>query len=102
MGLSRLSIHRDDRTLVRARRVARGWWLTLLLCPVAGVAAQPLVLSDVEVRTLEAQANGADYSFLLARNITDHLTERGHLEPLLLVGIGYAGPSDESRVHGGR
>jgi hypothetical protein len=31
----------------------------------------------------------ADYSFLIARNITDHLAERGHLEEVVVVGLGY-------------
>ncbi|MDH3405144.1 MAG: alpha/beta hydrolase-fold protein [Acidobacteriota bacterium] len=34
----------------------------------------------------------ADYSFLLARNITDHLAERADLPEVILVGIGYDGP----------
>jgi predicted alpha/beta superfamily hydrolase len=34
----------------------------------------------------------ADYSFLIARNITDHLAERGDLPEVLLVGIAYDGP----------
>ena len=34
----------------------------------------------------------ADYSFLLARNITDHLAERDDLPEVILVGIAYDGP----------
>lgn len=34
----------------------------------------------------------ADYSFALARNIVEHLTDRGDLPPLVLVGIAYDGP----------
>jgi predicted alpha/beta superfamily hydrolase len=34
----------------------------------------------------------ADYSFLIARNITDHLAERNDLPPVILVGIAYDGP----------
>ena len=34
----------------------------------------------------------ADYSFLLARNISEHLSDRDHLKELILVGIAYAGP----------
>lgn len=34
----------------------------------------------------------ADYSFLLARNIVDHLSERDHLDEILVVGVGYGGP----------
>lgn len=33
----------------------------------------------------------ADYSFALARNIVEHLADRGDLPPLLLVGIAYDG-----------
>ena len=80
---------------------------------------RPLQLDRVEVRTLTANANGigyklyvalphgyaeskerypvvylldADYSFLIARNIADHLAERDHLRNLILVGIAYEGP----------
>ncbi len=34
----------------------------------------------------------ADYSFLVARSITDHLAERNDLPEVLLVGIAYEGP----------
>jgi predicted alpha/beta superfamily hydrolase len=34
----------------------------------------------------------ADYSFAIARNIVGHLSDRGHLEPALVVGIAYDGP----------
>lgn len=34
----------------------------------------------------------ADYSFAIAKNIVDHLTERNHLDEIILVGIAYAGP----------
>lgn len=40
----------------------------------------------------------ADYSFAIVKNITDHLTERGDLEGLLLVGIAYDGP-EQYRLH---
>lgn len=33
----------------------------------------------------------ADYSFAIAKNIVDHLTERNHLKEILVVGIAYAG-----------
>ncbi len=33
----------------------------------------------------------ADYSFALAKNITDHLSERNHLKEVILVGIAYTG-----------
>jgi predicted alpha/beta superfamily hydrolase len=35
----------------------------------------------------------ADYSFPIAHAVTRHLTERGHLPPIILVGIAYGGPS---------
>ncbi|MGH9458243.1 MAG: alpha/beta hydrolase, partial [Thermoanaerobaculia bacterium] len=35
----------------------------------------------------------ADYSFAIARNITEHLTQRNDLPPLILVGIAYGGPN---------
>jgi predicted alpha/beta superfamily hydrolase len=83
-------------------------------------AARGLQLERVEVRTLVSTANGvtyklyvslphgyetpgrrypvvylldADYSFLIARNITDHLAERQHLRELILVGVAYDGPN---------
>ncbi len=31
----------------------------------------------------------ADYSFAIARNVVDHLSDRDHLRPLLIVGVGY-------------
>jgi predicted alpha/beta superfamily hydrolase len=34
----------------------------------------------------------ADYSFALARNIVEHLSDRGHLTPAIVVGIAYDGP----------
>jgi predicted alpha/beta superfamily hydrolase len=40
----------------------------------------------------------ADYSFAIAKNITDHLSERNHLQELILVGIAYAGPN-KYRLH---
>lgn len=36
----------------------------------------------------------ADYSFALAKNISDHLNERNNLEGIILVGIAYAGPNN--------
>lgn len=82
-------------------------------------AAPPLVLEHTEVRTLASRHAGvgyklyvglpesyaesderypvvylldADYSFLLARNITQHLSQRDDLDEVLLVGIAYDGP----------
>jgi len=34
----------------------------------------------------------ADYSFAIARNVIEHLSDRDHLEPLILVSVAYAGP----------
>lgn len=33
----------------------------------------------------------ADYSFALAKNIVEHLSERNHLDQMIIVGIAYAG-----------
>lgn len=33
----------------------------------------------------------ADYSFGIAKNVTDHLSERNHLEDVIVIGIAYAG-----------
>jgi predicted alpha/beta superfamily hydrolase/peptidoglycan/xylan/chitin deacetylase (PgdA/CDA1 family) len=81
--------------------------------------AAPLVVERAEVRGLTSRINGveyelrisvphgyddpgkrfpvvvtldADYSFLIARNITDHLSERNHLEEVIVVGVAYGGP----------
>jgi hypothetical protein len=40
----------------------------------------------------------ADYSFAIARNTVEHLSDRGNLEPLILVGIAYGGP-DQYRLN---
>ena len=94
-----------------------------LLLPASGLAASdapPFVVERTEVRTLTSKENGvayklyvslphgygaagktfpvvylldADYSFLVARNITDHLSERQNLPELILVGIAYDRPS---------
>lgn len=34
----------------------------------------------------------ADYSFAIAKNIVDHLTQRNHLDEIIVVGIAYDGP----------
>ena len=36
----------------------------------------------------------ADYSFAIAKNITDHLSQRNHLKEMIIVGIAYAGPNN--------
>lgn len=40
----------------------------------------------------------ADYSFAIAKNITDHLSERNHLQEVIIVGVAYAGPN-KYRLH---
>ncbi len=40
----------------------------------------------------------ADYSFALAKNITDHLSERNHLDEVIIVGIAYEGENNY-RLH---
>lgn len=93
--------------------------LTILLLLSFGIAAEPIRVERTEERRLVAKSNGiayklsiafphgygaggkrypvvylldSDYSFLIARNIADHLAERDHLRELILVGIGYDGP----------
>jgi len=34
----------------------------------------------------------ADYSFAIARNVVEHLSDRNHLPPLIVVGVAYDGP----------
>ena len=87
--------------------------------PSAAPDRQPVTLRNTEVRHLRSRVNGvgytlqvglppgygapgerypvvylldADYSFALAKNVTDHLAERGDLAELLLVGIAYDPP----------
>lgn len=87
--------------------------------PEVSAAPRPLVVERVEVRDLKSKINGieyelrvalphgyedsearypvvfaldADYSFLIARGITDHLSEREHLDEVIVVGIAYGGP----------
>lgn len=87
--------------------------------PAAPSRPRPLVVERVEVRSLTSAINGveyelrvslphgyqdpdkrfpvvftldADYAFLIARNITDHLSERNHLQEVIVVGIAYGGP----------
>lgn len=79
---------------------------------------RPLAVERVEVRNLTSRVNGvtyqlrvglphgyadvsrrfpvvyildADYAFLIARNIVDHLSQRGHLPEVIVVGVAYAG-----------
>lgn len=88
--------------------------------PTAPEDPRPLIVDRVEVRGLTSEIHGveyelrislphgyaehperrfpvvytldADYSFLIARNVTDHLAERNHLREVLVVGIAYGGP----------
>lgn len=108
-------------TLIRPIPVTTIIAALLLIVSHAASAAdvRPLQLERIEVRTLVSEINGvgyklyialphgyeagsdrypvvylldADYSFLIARNIADHLAERQHLRELILVGIAYDGP----------
>lgn len=91
----------------------------------AAAEAPRLEIADTEVRALTAEHSGvdyqlyvrvpdvappqggfdvvylldADYSFLLARNISQHLADRDHLDRLLLVGIAYRGPDHAYRLN---
>jgi predicted alpha/beta superfamily hydrolase len=85
----------------------------------AAMAADAFVLDRVEQQSLVSRENGvayklyvalpesyaagakrypvvylldADYSFLIARNIGDHLAQRGDLSEVIFVGIAYGGP----------
>jgi predicted alpha/beta superfamily hydrolase len=96
-----------------------GVLIAISLFFAAAAFAEPLTVDRTEVRTLQSEQNGiayklyvslphgygkegarfpvvyvldADYSFLIARNITDHLSERDHLRELIIVGIAYDGP----------
>ncbi len=40
----------------------------------------------------------ADYSFAIAKNIADHLSQRNHLKEIIIVGIAYAG-SNKYRIN---
>jgi predicted alpha/beta superfamily hydrolase len=94
----------------------RGMLFALLLALTAP-DAKPFVVDRAEVRQLVSKENGvaykvyvalpqdygkkrypvvyvldADYSFLIARNVIEHLAERNHLRELIVVGIAYDGP----------
>ncbi|HKJ01793.1 MAG TPA: alpha/beta fold hydrolase [Longimicrobiales bacterium] len=96
--------------------------LAWALCGGGSVEAQeappPVTLPDTEVRFLSSQEGigyklyvslppgyeasdeaypvvyllDADYSFAIARNIVEHLGDRGHLRRVIVVGIAYGGP----------
>ncbi|MDP3909397.1 MAG: alpha/beta hydrolase-fold protein [Gemmatimonadales bacterium] len=102
---------------------AIGLALMLLARPLGG-QHPPVVLAGTEQRTLSSDVNSvsyklyvalpagydtsavrypvvylldADYSFAIARNIVQHLSERGHLPPAIIVGIAYDGPPQYRR-----
>jgi predicted alpha/beta superfamily hydrolase len=83
------------------------------------LAATPVTIPNSEIRTLASAHNGvgykiyvglpngyeegsrrygvvytldADYSFAIARNVVEHLADRNHLEPLIVVSVAYDGP----------
>lgn len=90
-----------------------------MLSIAALILASAVVLPNTEVREIKSAANGieyklyvalpnsygegerrygvlyvldADYSFAIARNDVEHLSDRNHLEPLIVVGVAYGGP----------
>ena len=90
-----------------------------MLALAAAAQAEPVTLPNTEVRRLESQHNAiaykiyvalpngygeksrrygvvytldADYSFAIARNVVEHLADRDHLEPLIVVSVAYDGP----------
>ncbi len=102
----------DGRWLIH-----RDWWHRPDR-PRTNVDAKPMVVERAEIRTLKSDLNGvayelyvslphsygapgkrypvvycldADYSFLVVRNIADHLSERNHLREVIVVGIAYDG-----------
>ena len=92
----------------------------LLLQMVAAAAgAEPVTLPNTDIRRITSEVNGvdyklyvslpedyrtsemryrvlymldADYSFAIAHNIVEHLVQRNHLQPLILVAVAYDGP----------
>lgn len=91
-------------------------WL-LFLSPLL---AAPVTLPGTEIVDVTAKSNGidyrvyvwvppgyeegskrygvvytldADYSFAIARNVVEHLSDRDHLEPLIVVSVAYGGPN---------
>jgi predicted alpha/beta superfamily hydrolase len=101
----------------------------LLLAGAAGPPARakappPVTLPRTEVRPLRARSGiaytlyvstppgytrtgkypvvyllDADYSFAVAKNVTDHLTQRNHLPDVLVVGIAYDGEQTYPQVY---
>jgi len=93
-----------------------GWAALLLAAAPAAAPPPPVTLPRTEVRLLRAHSGiayklyvstppgyvrggrypvvyllDADHSFAVAKNITDHLTQRNHLPDVLVVAIGYDG-----------
>lgn len=94
--------------------------LTILLLTAVKVAAQPVTLPRTEMRDIHSKTNDvaytlyvslppeykqsetrrypvvylldAGYSFAIAHNVVEHLVERRHLDPLILVAIAYQRP----------
>lgn len=105
---------------MRTTSVLRACLLALLLHPgMLGAQHPPVVLPGTHERFVSSASNGvayklyislpkghessngrfptiylldADYSFAIARNIVEHLSDRDHLTPAIVVGIAYAGP----------
>lgn len=93
----------------------------LLLCTLPLRAQERVTLPGTEVHRLTSKHNGiayklyvsvppgydssktkkygviytldADYSFAIARNVVEHMSDRDHLEPLIVVSIAYDGPA---------
>lgn len=91
----------------------------IVLTTLAALNPPAVTIPNSEVRQVRAVANGvdyelyvglpngygqgqrrygvvytldADYSFAIARNVVEHLADRNHLEPLIVVSIAYDGP----------
>jgi len=102
----------NDRWLID-----QDWWHRPAT-PVTNPAARPMTVERTEIRNLESEINGveyelrvalphsygapgkrypvvylldADYSFFIARNILDHLSERNNIGESIVVGIAYGG-----------
>lgn len=105
---------------IAAVMAAAGLTGTTGAADVAGAAAIPLpvALPNTQVHSLKSTQNGveyklyvstpsqysatteafdvlylldADYSFAIARNMVEHLSERNRIRPVIVVGIAYAG-----------
>lgn len=105
----------------RRWRVGGLAWLNVItILAAASLSSEPVTIPNSEIRTLTSRANGveyriyvglpngyaeggrrygvvylldADYSFAIARNVVEHLADRDHLEPLIVVAVAYAGPN---------